>query len=194
MEFKATKNLTTTAAKDISKRLKFCEPELAIHKLLGVLDLQCDLSATIDSESEADSSLTAFALPIPKEHKVDGSGGKPLFRILPGGPFAFVSREPDIYADTSELLDWCREYGDFTANVTEQIKSYFSSSEAENVKSFISLPLISEEGQDPVGVLNIHRDKPGLLTDEARGTHFALVIRPLQNMLIMLLEKIQEVE
>ena len=129
MVFKKADDLDKKESDEIAKRLKFCEKECAVSKFNGVLDLQVDLSTTIDNEDrEPDSSLRAFALPVPTPHTVEVVGGRKLYRVLPGAPLAFIERRLDIYADTSELLDWCNKKGSFSeyvkplcANISETL-------------------------------------------------------------------------
>lgn len=173
-------------------RLRFSDSGVDTSRLAGVLDLRCDLSATLARKAVyPDPGLQPLALPIPREIKSpDGLRS----RVLPGAPQAFCGKPLDGYADTSTLGDWCRRAGEFSESVAQDVESYFSGS----VRSFISLPIRFVGGEHPVAVLNIHCDRPSML--KGTGTiadpvnQFSVLAVTCQTTLAFLLERLYSIE
>jgi hypothetical protein len=103
---------------------------------------------------------------------------------------AFCTGGIEAYLDTRTLGEWCRQEGDFPASIADAIDEYFSSMRAESVRSFISIPIKPSEG-DPIGILNIHRNRRGLLEEKEPVEQFAPLIDPLIFVLIRLLETLR---
>jgi hypothetical protein len=59
------------------------------------------------------------------------------------------------------------------------------------VRSFVSIPIKPLEGQ-PIGILNIHRNEPGLLEEKQPAEQFAPLVTPLIFILIRLLETLKQ--
>jgi hypothetical protein len=184
MLFLPSKDVT----EDVRKRLLF-EPTLALSAMRGVLDLQTSLSTTADSTDAApDPSLVPIALAVPKEPQII-AGPSTLWKVLPGAPLAFVTKRVDAYKDTTDLRRWCDEKGDFTEETKQLVEKYFS--QGRGGRSFVSLPLSSpDDSSDPIGVLNLHRNSPGMLhQDNAVIEQFALLAHPFVAMLFRLLQR-----
>jgi len=189
MLFKLSEGMSLEQREAIRKRLLFCDESVAISNLKGVLELQIPLSAIAAEQSALpDPRMSAIALPIPKTVEVDDR-----WKVFPGAPLAFVSKEPDSYGDSRTLASWCLEYGDFTYEVIDQVRQYFS---ASHVRSFVSIPLFEtaadgsdQRDHDPVAVLNIHATRPGLLRGRTEPLgHFVQIMRPFQLFLGQLLK------
>jgi hypothetical protein len=179
----------------VRQRLRFAEPEIDVAALEGVLELRLDLSTTSEAADYGrDPSLQPLALPVPvATRSADGL----RCRVLPGAPRAFCERTLDLYVDTWTLGAWCREQGDFTESVCRQVEEYFRSQ--SNVRSFVSFPLMQLRSQRPVGVLNIHRSKEGILrTSQTQGReaiqHFSALIGPFGATLLLLIGLLQQRE
>lgn len=182
MIFKPVKDIPESEHPAIRERLQFCEAELSVKNLRGILDLEAPLSTTAsDKDAASDPGLKSFALPIPVDTVT-----KDRSRVLPGAPFAFVSRELDMYTDTRNIREWCDKYADFTLQVKEELQEYFNKN--PNIRSFVSLPIFSDrKHEDPIAVLNIHSNKPGLLKGDGEPVaHFADLMSPFQVILTRL--------
>jgi len=197
------------AVADLLARLRFREREVNIHALYGVLDLDLALSAAVSGEQQEnegtlpDTELRPLALPIPALDATRGVGGK--WRVLPGAPLAFVKAQQieapivDLYADTSTLGKWCRDTGDFSPTVVQDLEGYFSGEAGARVRGFASLPLRRHGGdQSIIGVLNIHANRADLLrsgagqTSTTEGTtpaaQFGFLIGPVLSILVQLVD------
>ncbi len=186
MIFRPSASIVGEEKAAVLKRLQFCDEAVAIENLKGVLDLRLDLSTTADDkEADMDKNLEPIAIPIPVHAKVNDR-----YKILPGAPYAFVDKEPDLYADTSKLGKWCEDFGDFTAEIRGKLSHYFDTHE-KTIRSFISIPLFRPDAdsadsveEDPIGVLNIHSSRVGLLREQGEPlTHFVAIVRPMQLIL-----------
>lgn len=177
---------------EIQSRLFFCEPEASVDQLLGVLDLNAEFSTTADdSTAKADPNLEPFALPLPAEPYTETG-----YRVLPGAPMAYFTRQADGFADTAELRQWCDSEGDFTNAVKDELEDYFRHAQ---FRSFLSIPLFAtadateQLDDDPIAILNIHSDRLGLLaTANEPASHFVSIIRPFQLNLAKILWRLAE--
>jgi hypothetical protein len=185
--------LTEDEKAEIQGRLLFSEPETDIDQLLGVLDLDVQLSATAaDAAGHEDPDLTSLAVPLPVTPQTE----KGQYRVLPGAPMAYFTRQADGFTDAGDLRRWCDTEGDFTNAVKDELEIYFRDAK---FRSFLSIPLFaSPEGTDqlneePMAILNIHCDRVGLLAHEGEpASHFISVIRPFQLDLAKLLQRLAE--
>jgi len=149
---------------EVKKRLRFCDRDIGLENLNGVLDLLPELSAVADRTDDSyDIDLQAFALPIPKQAKTDDG----RYRVGPGGPEAFVERGYSVFPFISEIHSWVREKADFKDEVIQEFDKYFTPT--SKFQSFISIAVMRENlaSECPIAVLNVHSDRPGLLTDAA---------------------------
>ena len=62
------------------------------------------------------------------------------------------------------------------------------SSIEDKIRSFTSLPLISPITGQSVGVLNIHRDKVGIISQKSPSQHFLPLMVPFLNLIIDLIQ------
>jgi hypothetical protein len=184
MRFRAALSLDAVQADDVRKHLIFNEIDREVAALRGILDLDVELSTTTETDSlERDARLNHIILPVPKE--VWSKDGKRL-RVLPGAPLAFCLGVLDGYEDTLLLGDWCRKQ-EISETVAQEVDRYFSDVRRQ-VRSFISLPLrASDDNQTIVGVMNVHRNKPGLLNAKAPAEQFEPLVGPFQAMVAHLL-------
>jgi hypothetical protein len=181
MVFRDTRSLPQTELSTLKERLKFLDPETDPRALHGVLDLELLLSTTTATpgEPEPDSDLQPLCLPIPTSIRSDDGR---RWRLLPGAPLAFESGAMELYTDTSTLGDWCRKYGDFSGTVCGAVETYFGSSSGMRIRSFVSFPLSG------VGVVNIHRDQPGLLGEKEQARQFLPLMHPFRSLCLQLLK------
>lgn len=175
---------------NIIEHVKFLDVNADIKKNYGLLELIKNYStSTKTTLPEPDDELRKFYLPIPEpafSSELSTEQNKQLPRYLPGAPEAFVQRKLSTTDDSYELANWCKEEGDFTPSVCDKVKRYFESEAAQNVRSFASLPLMesikslsdNSDEMSPIGVLNIHSNKPNLIGEEESSTLFFLLMQP----------------
>ena len=183
----------------------------------GFLELTRAYSASTDGDSnEEDPFMEDFALVIPKIPKVALEGSDVAkWKVLPGAPMAAVTGEADYLADVGTIGTWCRERGDFTLETIQEVVQYFRDG-GHKIGGFISVPLYagfgmtdpraeaavaeeadspSNEGKhdfdEPVAVLNVHRDTPGLLRNDGRAAaQFSVLIEPFGDLLVKLVGRV----
>ncbi len=163
-------------------RLSFWDGERTA--LRGMLDLQHEWSTAVGTTGARDAMLTPIALPIPKDER---AGGK--HRVLPGAPQAFIRRDSDFKQDSADLVHWCKKYGAFSSRVRDELAQYLATPAGKTTRSLVSISIIhpSQAHGDPMGVLNIHRNIPGMLGENAAS--FILATRPIQAFIAELLAK-----
>jgi hypothetical protein len=128
--------------------------------LEGLLVLSPKFSTTRTKKAAIDDQIRAMALAVPTQAAIqrDGRG-----RILPGAPRAFFERTgAEVYSDARHMLGELKE-GGFSERVTSELQAYLESAQGRLVRSLISVVLIPADGHRPSGVLNIHRNSPGIL-------------------------------
>jgi hypothetical protein len=186
MLFRPAINLSGNDGEKVRANLRFLPTETDLRALRGVLILERTLSTTTASGSPpgADDSLTPLALPVPTEIRDQQTG---RWKALPGAPMAFSTGGLEAYVDTLTLGAWCRREGDFPESIAAGIDEYFRSNRAQSVRSFISIAIKPLRG-DAIGVLNIHRNQPGLLEEKEPVQQFAPLVSPFVFVLIRLLE------
>lgn len=199
MLFLSAADLTDEQKDAVDTRLRFCEPETSVRRLQGVLDLRCDLSArtgSTDPEHATDDTLQPFALAVPHAHQhiVQTDQGE-RSRVLPGGARAWVGRRLEMYTEADDLLGWCEKTGAFGETVMQEIRDYFVGEGLPQVGSFLSSHLALTDDELPIGVVNIHRETPGILKNQKEAADlFINASRPLQLLLTRLLQKLKELE
>jgi hypothetical protein len=176
----------------LDPNINFVEPETNVEAM-RILVLDSSLSASTE-ESEPMSpdsriaSINRFALPIPEDGRSRSADGK-RWRVLPGAPVAFVEQEPNAYDDTVGLGKWFDQYGDFTESTRQAVEGYFGSEQTRRaIRSFACLPLTSP-GAERLGVLNLHSDRPNILSAAGAPSQFYPLIRPLTVALAELVQK-----
>jgi hypothetical protein len=193
MLVKYVDSLSDDEKTEIQQRLLFTDPDTNIDQLLGVLDLNAELSATAaDAAAHQDPVLATLAVPLPVTAQTETG----RYRVLPGAPMAYFSRQAEGFTDTDDLRRWCDTEGDFTNAVKDELQNYFNDAV---FRSFLSVPLFaSPEGtdqltEDPMAILNIHCDRVGLLAHQGEpASHFVSVIRQFQLDLAKLLQRLAE--
>jgi hypothetical protein len=187
MLFRQTRSVPEAELKLLMDRLRFRDTVLDARALQGVLDLQLPLSTTTaTARPDPDGNLQPLALPIPPS--IRSEDGR-RWRLLPGAPLAFITGNMELYTDTSTLGQWCRTYGDFSETVCAEVESYFGSSTGMRIRSFVSFPLADA---DNIGVVNIHRDQPGLLGEKEPAKQFLPLMRPFRQLCLSLLRTLQQ--
>ena len=140
--------------------------------LRGVLCIRRELSASSDTSDDPspDPGTPTIKLPVPKTAMRNSRSA-----ALPGAPYAFANTTTAGYQNTTTLLEWCREKGDFAPSVVDKVKDYFATGAGKDIRSFVSTPLADE-----CGVLNIHADRTDLLGPQlVRREIFHALITPL---------------
>lgn len=179
MIFRPTRGISHEEFDEIPKNLLFCEPELDIGALDGVLEIFQEISTSSTSKDlEEDSQIEKIALPIPKVKQSTLDNDKTPWRILPGAPYSFVTNAPNAYSDVSEIKAWCDNNGDFTENVKKQITDYFLGKNFKYMKSFVSLPF-PRRNDAILGVINIHCDQKGMLESNEQLKQFSDIVKPI---------------
>lgn len=200
MLFRDAQQLTPAARTEIKQRLRFCDQEIGIENLRGVLDLRCDLSTvSLSSNADSDPDLKPLALPVPRQDhpgKVFPGEAEYRSRLLPGAPRAFYKGKMECYLDTSTLRAWCERHGDFSPGIQQDLDDYFRNhAMGIHVKSFVSIPLWNPQLENEVmGVLNLHRDEIGILKAEPLARQFFQVVTPNVLTLERLLSSLRAVE
>lgn len=150
----------------------------------GVLYLVPELSTSLVVEGrrgatgqpEPDPKLKPLCLPIPHETH---SRHTDRPRVLPGAPLAYVEKNVIGYANTETMAKWCEEEATFDADVIREVAEYFSPQPDNLIRSLVSMPLPG----DRLGVLNVHRDRPGMLHEQDPAKHLAPILQPIASML-----------
>lgn len=182
--------------------LKFTDGFNNVVNYQGILELIPVFSTTSDTNAyQADNSISSFGLPIPESPEVV-IGNQTKYKVLPGAPWSFVYKAYSSFHSMNEFLNWCNERCDFSDSVKNDLKDYFTIGAGNDVKSFISYPLLSlsnEEnaGQSALGVLNIHSNVEGILTGRGKSKEvndlglklFTPISDPFRTLVVLLLQK-----
>lgn len=173
--------------------LHFVPADLALEELDGALLTDFRLSARADRLSaDVDPDLAALALPVPRRRFVVADG-KEFRCVLPGAPFAWTERTTVAYASQEELLDWCRRECAFPEQVHAAMRDYLRG-RGRGVQSFVSFPLAAPEREEPIGVLNAHSDRPGLLEARPPDEMLHALLKPLLSLVVDMLELLSTAE
>ena len=193
MLFKPIKNMAASEKEHVKKHLMFWEEKLDLNMYFGVLNLQEELSTSTDSrEPVPDDSVGQFALVVPEipiEKRTDKEHLKKT-DLLPGAPWTFITKQVSIFVNAEKLLTVAKA-GNFTPATINMIESYMKSPQGQRVRSFISIPIPSSDfdsKSDPIGTLNIHRDRDGLFAGNGLEL-FSPFIVPFCAVLSKLLER-----
>lgn len=181
MLFLPTPNLNIDELRRLEGIMKFLSSGFNLARLKGALVLLPMMSISSDQNdfNATDDKLAAsFALPVPNTEK-DNVVDK--YIALPGAPLAFLTNYTNQYGDISSLCSWMENEGDFRDATVLQVRRYFTSPEAAEVKSFLSHPLSNNQGS--IGVLNIHKNRIGLLNDQEQRNQFTHVMSPIFEIL-----------
>jgi hypothetical protein len=189
MLFRPVEAIAPGEWEELRQRMPF-DVTLDATDVVGVLDLQIELSAT--QGGGPDPSLQPLAIAIPRRHESRAQiDGCPRWRVLPGAPLAFSCRRASHYADTTQLGRWLDANGDFSREVRQVVVQYFTSRDVPLVGSFLSVPIgVGEE--TPRGVLNVHRSTAGLLKEtESALQQFVPLLHPILLLVVRLLDRLE---
>ena len=176
MVFRNAADLSDSEAEAIDQRLKFVDQGVTVKKLEGALDLLLPLSVSSDASGQPDARLKAFALPIGSRENGDHS----LDGILPGAPLAWAKRAEAVIESPD---DWLSKSSLFSSQVQKEMEAFFSDRSHE-LQSFASIPLYCALGNNvdnPIGVLNFHRNRPNPLLAEKMEL-FAPLLVPIASL------------
>ena len=173
--------------------LDFAPDDLALEELEGALVTDPRLSARTDRDGgDPDPDLAELRLPVPRRRFIQVEGRQ--YRcVLPGAPFAWTERTTVAYASQAELLAWCDEECALPPAVHLAMQGYLRSV-GRAVQSFVSLPLIPRGGSVPIGVLNVHSDRAGLLEDRRPDEKLHALLKPLLALVVDMLELLSAAE
>lgn len=175
---------------DVNARPKHVPKDVGVKQLRGFLDFRQDLSVVSGEQSEMrqlegsstnenhiDENHPSVCYGIPIEHLRDVEG-KPepsrKWRIGPGAPHTLLTGDPGLFENTDAIETWMRENTTLGVEPRTDTMRYIEDDAEPRIGSFLSLPLsMSESGPSecdhfldprlPIGVVNIHRSRPGLL-------------------------------
>lgn len=159
----------------------------------GVLELVRSLSTSSHlTDNGPDQAVAELIIPIPR--KTDPTRSKNLSElhpVLPGAAWAFVYKEFAGFATIDKLDEWLELRSSAASDRKESVRSYFRIGGAgARISSFASRPLLEpgteSEMDKPLGVLNLHSDRPGLLAVRG-GDRFSPLLEPFCMMLSILL-------
>lgn len=181
MRFRPVETILAEDEFPLQSRMEFIEPGTHYRTLRGVLDLDVQLSASMQAATlEPDPELRAFALPVPRVKNEWAQNQEQYF--LPGAPALYVTRsrnsvdatEPLLYycGDTFELSEYCARTCMFTQDVIYQLRNYFRVEKGHAIQSFVSVALRRGGEPTPLGVLNIHRNAPAVLSNAETSVQF----------------------
>jgi hypothetical protein len=164
--------------------------------IAGVLELIPALSVVVKGREgnpklpESFDTLTRpILLPIPEgpSNFLDDEGVEKLV-LLPGAPFAFATGRCTVFPSMQEFLEILRNGTTLDERVKRRVTQYFTEGEGKHVRSFASFAILSGRtaGELPLGVLNLHSSRPGILEDNGE-TLFAPVLAPFLSLLAVLL-------
>lgn len=130
--------------------------DIYVGYLVLILEFSTNSDITNTQGGNLDDKLSrSIALPIPKVKK-DKRFGKRNY--VQGAPEAFLENALTQIYDTSKMAETASQYGNFQSSVIEEMREYFESN--NEIKSIISIPLSTPSLEEPIGVLNFHRDHP----------------------------------
>ena len=172
--------------KELEKSMMFQGASLDLDKLQGALYLENKLSTNSKTDQpDVDDTIQSLklALPVPSDKTSQHSN---KIHVLPGAPYAFITGKTsrlNRFSKTSDLYEWMDREGDFNNSIMNEVKEYFKDKK-NDVKSFVSIPLLDEEDKT-VAVLNIHKTTESLLENDKKLQIYYDTMKP---MLIILSE------
>lgn len=176
--YRGIASLTDGEFQALKSRLKFADKGLGREHYQGFLEIRKEFStSTVTQEPDIDPVVPEIALAIPSELWVNVDMTR-LSKILPGAPEALCGAGSKAFLDTATLADWCEKNGDFQPSVINELRQYFGPDGAgKDVKSFVSFAIPTyqhcgcntpaKDYNGSIGVVNIHRNKPGMLHGQA---------------------------
>jgi hypothetical protein len=158
-----------------------------LPNLLGVLELQCDLSVAerngAGDSVQCDTVLQPLVLPLPNDNaRINHALG------LPGAPAAFCNAAMDVCHDVFAIQERCVAEQTALPDVARQIHDFFHRAEAKHIRSFASIAVMrARDPRKARAVVNINCSVPGLLKDVERQKMILPMLRtvlwPLPEML-----------
>ena len=89
-----------------------------------------------------------------------------------------------IVEDTLDLWDWVSANCNLPPETADQIQQYFQSTTGQRIRSIFSYAILNAAGK-PIGVLNIHSDRPKLFNVSVeRSEQFQALSVPLLQLLV----------
>jgi hypothetical protein len=168
-------------------KLKFYDRDKT--ELAGLLVLPAEFAAIANGEDK----LPEFALPVPTDLGTSKESGGHGWRVLPGAPVSFGRNQFEHYSRTSELDEWCRDFGDFTEREKAELREHFKVHAAQ-ISGFFCIPIrapstqyLSGGQRRPLAILNIHWDKCDRLDNPHSAKLFEHATFPLQVLLAQVL-------
>jgi hypothetical protein len=188
-----TGDLDGPRTKGLVEILRFCPREIAVNRLAGALVVLRELSTAFLTHKDAmaaspDPELNKFALPVAGGEIRTPEG---RWRGLPGAPLAFMRRSSgpfgvDGYENTLNLEAQLRQEFDLAPSTILEVRDYFRSPAGQHVRSFVSIAL-AHSGAPPDAVLNLHKNLPGLLSENRQLQQFHRLMGPFIAILARLL-------
>jgi len=164
----------------------------------GVVELVPSLAVFVEGERIFfEESLPSFVLEIPSPAERFDAEGRKAF--LPGGPEAFCEEGPSYCPDTHLMGDTCRKERALRPVVSTAMDRYFKEGHGQDVRSFISIPIlpsgcVEPQGSEPLGVVNIHCNQTEMLRNRHGVELFVPVTTPHLLFIAHLLEKLLKIE
>lgn len=172
-------------SENMQSKIEHCDGILFCQRQYSV-----SYSAKNDFEMSQNSSDPVICIPYCKKKDTAESPRQPNFF---GASEAFVNSRVEYVGDSNEALDKflgkLKNNGAFSGQLTNKfeqgIRNYYAN---DSGKSIISIPLFryrdpfeveTSATSELIGVLNLYRDKAGILMTEERGNAFHELIRPL---------------
>lgn len=186
------KQVSEVQQNDLKNNGMFIEPAYDSTSWDGVLQLQSEFAFTLEETGlKTDNAVKPILLPIPKkEFRLDK--GKPT--VLPGAPAVFCDPTTFVgFENTIELATWCRDQSGLRPSVADDVESYFTDGPGKEIRSFISIPILSptdlfESKPKVIGVLNLHSNREGILPGEKAELFVPLTV-PFMFLIAHSLEK-----
>jgi hypothetical protein len=158
----------------------------------GALVVIRELSARTDLKDPVfDPALPELRLPIPHRKHLTRAGEE-ISCVLPGAPQAWVLRTTLAYRTLEQLMSACGECA-LPEGTEPNMRAYFRD-QGRSVASFVSIPLISEESERPIGVLNVHSSQPGLLEARPLDLRMHALLKPLLAQIVDMLQLLAAAE
>lgn len=161
---------------------------------LGVLELYKVLSTCTASPGEPDARTPEISLPVPSEVEeyYDEANARMSSVLLPGAPAAFMKRSFESYSSRGAFLKSLLATGVDRAQV-RRLRDYFESGAGKSIESFASIAIVGpklakDEEPEPVGVLNIHSERAGLMEDNG-AVLFGPLVGPFIALLAILIDQ-----
>ena len=177
-------------------RLLFAEDATTIRKLRGVLDVVPAYSVASDSDTESDSLLRDFCIPVPndKNHKNRDPATGYVKGVLPGAVDAFVSGDATAIETHEQWIEKSVK-SEHSPKICGDIKAYIESQKGI-IECFLSIPLFEIDLDDgkprddskkvknngdrhAFAVVNVHRSIPNPLLPKRLQMLMPLLTSPL---------------